>query len=171
MPNDFAKRVKAYRAANNLTQADLAKRLELSTTAVKSWEHGYRKPSEATQVKFDALLNTAAEPTESTSARKKTKAQKAPPARKQEAVSQAAVPKKAATEKPVSKESSSEPNHETTPAAETIPYKVGVAGNLSPLTQEMIVTAEAFLEWFRSRNIEITATDLIDLVKAATESK
>lgn len=178
MPNDFAQQVKALRAAHHLTQAELATRLELSTTAVKSWEHGYRKPSEATRAKLEALF--AASETDKKPGPKATPAARASvdlPSKKQavhdapkksvvktktkspvEAVSAPAAPEPIAS--PAQTPTTSDEKALTSTRAEVVPARA----------QEMITIADSFLAWFRSKNIEPSASELIDLTKAAIVS-
>ncbi|AOX17213.1 helix-turn-helix domain-containing protein [Kozakia baliensis] len=167
MPNDFAQRVKAYRTTNNLTQAELAKRLELSTTAVKSWEHGYRKPSEATRVKLDSLFEASTAP-------KENKNNKTP-----KTTEVKSSPKKSLTENTPKKKAAPKvvAPVETKRATLIVPNGSQKAEKISKISsalparaQEMITAADGFFEWFHSKNIDLSAANLIELVKAAVGS-
>ncbi|WP_367161144.1 helix-turn-helix domain-containing protein (plasmid) [Kozakia baliensis] len=177
MPNDFAQQVKALRAAHHLTQAELATRLELSTTAIKSWELGYRKPSEATRAKLQALF--AASETDKKPSPQATPAARASvgrPSKKQAAVHDA--PKKSVVKtktKPsaeaVSAPTAPEPIASPAQAPTAPEDKTSTRADILPArVQEMTTIADSFLVWFRSKNIEPSASELIDLTKAAIAS-
>ncbi|WP_029606410.1 helix-turn-helix transcriptional regulator [Kozakia baliensis] len=165
MPNDFAQQVKALRATHHLTQSELATRLELSKTAIKSWELGYRKPSEATRAKLEALFATPA-----------ARASVGRPSKKQAAVHDA--PKKSVVKtktKPsaeaVSAPTAPEPIASPAQAPTAPEDKTSTRAEVVPArAQEMITIADSFLAWFRSKNIEPSASELIDLTKAAIAS-
>ena len=53
----FSKRLKELRKINNLTQAGLAKKIEVTTGAVGLWETGKRLPDLETIVKISKIFN------------------------------------------------------------------------------------------------------------------
>ncbi|AOX18452.1 helix-turn-helix domain-containing protein [Kozakia baliensis] len=176
MPNDFAQQVKAFRAAHRLTQAELATRLELSTAAIKSWEHGYRKPSEATRAKFEALF--AASETDKKPGLKATPVARASagrPSKKPAAVKDAPKSAVKTQTKPHAESASApsglEPAVSPVLAPTTSDEKASPRADILPArAEEMITIADSFLAWFRSKNIEPSASELIDLTKAAIAS-
>ena len=56
MAFDFATKVKMVRAANNWTQAELAKQIDVDWTTVSAWENKKRDPHYAAAQKIDELF-------------------------------------------------------------------------------------------------------------------
>ncbi|MFD2334734.1 helix-turn-helix domain-containing protein [Cohnella sp. GCM10020058] len=55
----FKERLALLRKKRNLTQADLAKRLDLSQSTLAMWENGRRSPDMATVTKIAAFFNVS----------------------------------------------------------------------------------------------------------------
>ncbi len=59
--NDFAKRLKELRIENNLTQAEVSKRLGLTRNAFSNYESGIRQPSYETLKEICKFFNVSAD--------------------------------------------------------------------------------------------------------------
>ena len=54
-------RIKEYRKRNNLSQKDLAKKINVKQNTISNWENEYRNPNIKQAIKLAEILNTTVE--------------------------------------------------------------------------------------------------------------
>lgn len=59
--DEFARRLRAARTAKDLTQEDVARRLDVGLRVYQRWEHGHGSPHAATLVRLAGVLGTTVE--------------------------------------------------------------------------------------------------------------